>query len=102
MLLGLRLLGRGRADVAQHEQQHDGTQAASDAVEKRDAEDLGLAPLVSSRHGYGQSFAGIRNAPPLRRDTTQNALAARGSPSIGGSTQLRGGALGGVVLPRQA
>src|SRR6185436_15080460 len=46
----LRLLDR-RADVAQHEQQHHRAEPASDAVEERDAEDLGFAALCSSSHG---------------------------------------------------
>ena len=38
-----------RAHVAQHQQQHDRAQTAGDAVEERDAEDLGFAAVTAGR-----------------------------------------------------
>jgi hypothetical protein len=48
VLLGL--LDVRRAHVAEHEQQHDRTETAGDAVQERDAEDLGFA-ADSFTHG---------------------------------------------------
>ena len=46
----LRLLDFRRAHVAEHQQQHDRAEAAGDAVQERDAEDLGFAAFDSSCH----------------------------------------------------
>jgi len=39
---------------------------------------------------HGQSRAGLRNTPPVRRESAQYAVGAMGSPSIGSRTTLTG------------
>ncbi len=52
----------------EHEQQDDRAEAAADAVEERQAEDLDRA----TRELHGQSFEGISNVPRVARVSIQN------------------------------
>ena len=79
-----RLLERGGfAELAQHEQQDDRAEGAADRVEERHAEDFEIARAAPF---HGQSFAGIRNAPLVRRASVQKAPVPPGRlPSASGS-----------------
>ena len=66
--------------LREHEQQDDRAEAAADAVEDRQAEHVEIALLALP---HGQSLAGQKYDPRVLSASRQNALAARGSPSIG-------------------
>src|SRR5580698_7776532 len=72
----------GTTDLGQHEQQDNRAKAATDAVEKREAEHLHRAAPAH----YGKSFAGITKLPSLVRARYQNRWAASGSPCMGNNT----------------
>src|SRR5262249_26100505 len=70
----------------EHEQQDDRAEAAADAVEERQAEDLDLAALQL----HGQSFEGMSRMPSVRRASCQKRCAAGRSPFMGSSTMSTG------------
>src|SRR3954469_15756468 len=49
---------------------------------------------------HGQSFEGLMNDPPVRRDASQKALGADGSPSIGIRMTLSGTPFGYFAIAR--
>ncbi len=69
------------SDLGQHQQQDDRAEAAADRVQEGQAERLDVAATEPGLHG--QSRAGLRKIPPVRRVSAQYAVGAIGSPSIG-------------------
>ncbi len=66
-------------DFREHQQQDDGSEAAADAVQEREAEYL---DVTAAAH-YGQSFDGIMSVPSVSRERCQNRCAACVSPFMG-------------------
>ena len=57
-------------DLGEHQQQDHRAEAAADRVQEREAEDLHVA-TSEPRALHGQSLAGLRNAPSVRRASAQ-------------------------------
>ena len=65
---------------AQDKNQNDGAEAAANAVEKRQAEDLSGA---AANHRSGHDFAGLMSAPRVALASSQKSAGPAGSPLIG-------------------
>ena len=75
----------GLAHLGEHEQQDHRAEAAADRVEERQAEHLDVAP-AEPRAPHGQSLAGLRNEPRVRRRASSRRTAPSDRlPSAAGS-----------------
>ena len=79
---------RGLAHLGEHEQQDDRAEAAADAVEKRQAEDLERAAARAASWPVRSTASSASRGSRMRASRRRSI--AIGSPSIGNSTMLTG------------